>query len=86
MALLWWIIVGLVAGWTTSKIMAGKGYGALMNIVLGIAGAILGGFFMKVLGFSGKGDLISTILIAIVGAVILATAIQFFFKRAPGVS
>ena len=83
MTLLWWIVVGLIAGWATGKIMAGKGYGVLMNIGLGIAGAILGGFLMRVLGFSGRGGLIYTILIAIVGAVILTTAIQLLFKRAP---
>ena len=41
--LIWWIVVGLIAGWATGKIMKGSGYGAIMDIVLGICGAILGG-------------------------------------------
>jgi uncharacterized membrane protein YeaQ/YmgE (transglycosylase-associated protein family) len=36
MHVLWWIIVGLIAGWATGKIMRGSGYGALMDIVIGI--------------------------------------------------
>ena len=39
MHLLWWIIVGLIAGWATGKIMRGSGYGPLMDIVIGIVGA-----------------------------------------------
>ena len=38
MHFLWWIIVGLIAGWATGKIMRGSGYGTLMDIVIGIAG------------------------------------------------
>ena len=44
MHILWWIIVGLVAGWATGKIMKGAGYGTFMDIVIGIGGAILGAF------------------------------------------
>src|SRR5437868_9790503 len=51
MHILWWIIVGLIAGWATGKIMKGEGYGTLMDIVIGIAGALLGGFIMRTLGF-----------------------------------
>ena len=39
MSLLWWIIVGLIAGWATGKIMKGSGYGVVMDIVIGIIGA-----------------------------------------------
>jgi uncharacterized membrane protein YeaQ/YmgE (transglycosylase-associated protein family) len=71
MHLVWWIIVGLIAGWITGKIMRGSGYGALMDIVIGIAGAIVGGFIMRALGFSGQGGTIYTILVAIAGACLL---------------
>jgi len=67
----WWIIVGLIAGWATGKIMKGSGFGVLGDIILGIVGALLGGWIMRLLGFSGQGGLIYTILIAILGAVIL---------------
>lgn len=71
MHFVWWIIVGLIAGWITGKIMRGSGYGALMDIVIGIAGAIVGGFIMRALGFSGQGGTIYTILVAIAGACLL---------------
>ena len=71
MHLLWWIVVGLIAGWATGKIMRGSGFGPLMDIVVGIVGAIVGGWIMRALGFSGQGGMIYTILIAILGAVIL---------------
>jgi uncharacterized membrane protein YeaQ/YmgE (transglycosylase-associated protein family) len=61
----------LIAGWLTGKIMRGSGYGALMDIVIGIAGAIVGGFIMRALGFSGQGGTIYTILVAIAGACLL---------------
>jgi uncharacterized membrane protein YeaQ/YmgE (transglycosylase-associated protein family) len=71
MHLLWWIVVGLIAGWATGKIMRGSGFGPLMDIVVGIVGAMIGGWIMRALGFSGQGGMIYTILIAILGAVIL---------------
>jgi uncharacterized membrane protein YeaQ/YmgE (transglycosylase-associated protein family) len=79
--ILWWVIVGLIAGWATGKLMRGEGYGVLMDIVIGIVGAVIGGFIMEHLGFSGRGGMIYTILVAIGGAVIL-TAILRMAKRA----
>jgi uncharacterized membrane protein YeaQ/YmgE (transglycosylase-associated protein family) len=71
MYLVWWILVGLIAGWAAGKIMKGSGFGAVGDIVLGILGALVGGFLMRLLGFAGQGGTIYTILIAILGAVIL---------------
>jgi len=68
---LWWILVGLIAGWATGKIMKGSGFGVFGDIILGIVGAVIGGWIMQLLGFSGQGGTIYTILIAILGAVIL---------------
>ncbi len=76
MFVLWWILVGLIAGWATGKIMRGAGYGTLVDILLGIVGAIIGGFIMRVLGFSPAGGLIYTILVAILGAVVLVAIIR----------
>jgi uncharacterized membrane protein YeaQ/YmgE (transglycosylase-associated protein family) len=71
MVILWWIIVGLIAGWATGKLMKGSGYGTLWDIVLGIAGALVGGWVMRMLGGTGEGGMIYTILVAIGGAVLL---------------
>ena len=81
--MIWWICVGLVAGWATGKLMKGGGYGALMDIVIGIAGALLGGFLMRTIGFSGSGGFIYTVLVAILGAVILIWIIHKVTGRNP---
>lgn len=70
-SLIYIILVGFVAGWATGKIMKGSGYGVLMDILLGIAGGIVGTFVMSLLGFYSSGGLIPGILVAILGAVIL---------------
>ena len=84
-ALLWWVIVGFIAGWVTGKIMRGPGHGFLMDVVIGIAGAIAGGWIMRAIGFSGRGGMIYTILVAIVGSVILTLLYRLISgKSKPG--
>jgi uncharacterized membrane protein YeaQ/YmgE (transglycosylase-associated protein family) len=80
MFILWWIIVGLIAGWITGKIMKGSGYGTLMDIVVGIVGAIIGGFIMRLLGGTGEGGMIYTIVIAVIGACLLTWVIHLIKK------
>ena len=79
--LFWVIVVGLIAGWATGKIMKGSGYGPLMDIILGICGGLVGGWILRLLGFYTSGGLIPTILTAILGAVILV-AIARMLKKA----
>ena len=69
--LLWWIVVGLIAGWLAGKVMKGGGFGVLMDIVIGMAGGILGGWVFGLLGVYPRGGLIGSVLVAFVGAVIL---------------
>jgi len=76
MFLLYIIIVGLIAGWATGKIMKGSGYGPLVDILLGIAGAIVGSRLLGLLGIYSSGGLVPTILIAIVGAVVLVLIVR----------
>ncbi len=71
MWILWMILVGLIAGWATGKIMKGSGYGPVTDIVLGIVGGIIGGWILRIFGFYTTGGLIPSILVAIFGAVIL---------------
>ena len=70
MGVIWWLVVGLIAGWLTGKIMGGGG-GMLMDIIIGLIGALAGGFLMSLLGFKSEGGMIYTILVAVLGAVIL---------------
>ncbi len=69
--LIWWIIVGLIAGWLAGKIMKGSGYGTLVDTILGMVGAVVGGFILRLLGFYSSGGLISSIVVATLGAVVL---------------
>jgi uncharacterized membrane protein YeaQ/YmgE (transglycosylase-associated protein family) len=84
MVVLWWIIVGLIAGWATGKIMRGSGYGVLGDILLGIAGAIVGGWIMRAIGGAGEGGMIYTILVAIGGAVVLTAIYRAIIGRRGG--
>jgi uncharacterized membrane protein YeaQ/YmgE (transglycosylase-associated protein family) len=81
MYFLYIIVVGLIAGWAAGKIMKGSGYGVLMDIVLGIVGDILGGWIIRLLGFEATGGLVTSILVATLGAVVLV-AISRMLKRA----
>jgi uncharacterized membrane protein YeaQ/YmgE (transglycosylase-associated protein family) len=68
-----WIIIGAIAGWLTGKLMKGSGFGFIMDMVVGLIGAMIGGFLSEKLGLGGVGDhgLIMSIVIAVIGAVIL---------------
>jgi uncharacterized membrane protein YeaQ/YmgE (transglycosylase-associated protein family) len=80
MGFLYWIIVGLIAGWLAGVVMKGGGYGVLMDIVLGVIGGILGGWLFGALGFSAGGGLVGSIIVAFVGAVVLV-AITRMLRR-----
>ena len=82
MGIIWWLVVGLIAGWLTGKIMGGGGKGALMDINIGLIGALIGGFLMQLLGFKGEGGMIYTILVAVLGAVILTWIVRKMTKTA----
>jgi uncharacterized membrane protein YeaQ/YmgE (transglycosylase-associated protein family) len=77
--LLWWIIVGLIAGFLAGKVMKGGGFGVLMDIVIGIIGALLGGWLFGLVGISA-GGLIGSIIVAFVGACILLWLVRLIKK------
>jgi uncharacterized membrane protein YeaQ/YmgE (transglycosylase-associated protein family) len=70
MAFIYWIVVGLIAGWLAGQVMKGRGYGVVVDIILGILGGIVGGFVFGLLGLHA-GGLIGEIVVAFAGAVIL---------------
>ena len=79
--MLYWIIVGLIAGWLAGQVMKGGGYGVLMDIILGMVGGIVGGWVFGALGVYPGGGLLGSIIVAFIGAVILV-AISRALKRA----
>ena len=80
MSWLWWIIIGAIAGWLAGKFMRGGGFGFLINLLVGIAGAGIGGWAFGLLGIAA-GGVIGSLVTALVGAILLLR-ITSLFKRA----
>src|SRR5439155_24081143 len=82
-SLIWWLIVGLIAGFLASVVMRGAGYGIVGDIIAGLIGAFIGGWLFGVLGISRGGGLLGTIIMAFVGACILIFLLRVFSRRYP---
>ena len=74
--IVWWLIVGLIAGFLASLVMRGGGYGIVGDIIAGIIGAFIGGWLFSLLGISAGGGLIGTIIVAFIGACILIAILR----------
>jgi uncharacterized membrane protein YeaQ/YmgE (transglycosylase-associated protein family) len=72
-----WVIVGLIAGWLAGTVSRGRGFGCIADILIGLVGAILGGWIFTKLGIFGAG-LLYSIAAATVGAVILVAVARLF--------
>jgi uncharacterized membrane protein YeaQ/YmgE (transglycosylase-associated protein family) len=86
MGILTWIIVGLIAGWLAGVVMKGSGYGVLGDIIIGIIGAVLGGFLASALfnvDNAISGFNLTTLLVAFLGAVILVAIVRALPGRSP---
>ena len=78
MGLVWFLVVGVVAGWLAGVLVKGGGFGLVGDLVVGVIGAVLGGFlFGQFLG----GGLIGSIVVATIGAILLLVIVRFI-KRA----
>jgi uncharacterized membrane protein YeaQ/YmgE (transglycosylase-associated protein family) len=76
-ALIVWLVIGAGAGYLAQRIMGGKSPGGLLgDLVLGILGAIIGGYGLSLLGISGNGGLVSTFVVAVVGALALIWVVR----------
>jgi len=70
MDFVWFLLIGLAAGWLGGRILKGGGFGILGNMVIGCIGALLGGFLFSMLGLEAYG-LIGSLVMATVGAIVL---------------
>jgi len=75
MSLIWFLLIGLIAGWLASIAMKGGRHGALGYIIIGVIGALLGGWLFGVIGIA-TGGLIGSLITAFVGAVILIALLR----------
>jgi uncharacterized membrane protein YeaQ/YmgE (transglycosylase-associated protein family) len=81
MNVLWFLLVGVIAGWLAGVLVKGGGFGLIGDLVVGIIGALIGGlFFSGFAGFAG-GGLLGSILVATLGAVLLLVVLRVL-KRA----
>ena len=82
MSILAWIVLGLLAGFIGSKLVNKTGEGVVLDIALGIVGAVVGGFLFNRFGASGVTGLnIYSLLVAVVGAVLLLVAYHVIRRR-----
>ncbi len=87
MNIIWFLIIGAVAGWLAGKLIKRqKGYGLLGNIVIGCIGSLIGGFLFDLLGISLSlrvqyADLLGSLITAFIGALILLVIINWLKKK-----
>ena len=82
MTILAWLVVGLIAGWIGSMIVNRGGEGPLLDIVLGIVGAVVGGFVFNLFGHTGvTGINIYSIVVAVIGSIIVLGLYHAVFGR-----
>ena len=71
MEFVWFILIGLAAGWLAGQLMKGGGFGVVGDIIVGVIGALLGGVLFRALGLSVGGGLLGSLIVATIGAVVL---------------
>ena len=75
MHLLWFLLIGLCAGWLAGHIMGGGGYGLIGDIIVGVIGSFIGGFLFGLLGLTAYGSL-GELVMAVVGAIVLIALLR----------
>ncbi|WP_055075492.1 GlsB/YeaQ/YmgE family stress response membrane protein [Pseudanabaena sp. 'Roaring Creek'] len=71
MNFIWFILIGLAAGWLAGQMVRGGGFGLLGDIIVGVIGALLGGFLFSTFGVATGGGLLGSLIVATIGAVVL---------------
>lgn len=81
MNLIWFLIIGALAGWLAGLLTKGKGFGVLGNVVMGIVGAVIGGHIFQFFGFSLGRGFWPSLVTALIGALILIFLINLIRKN-----
>jgi len=80
--IVWWLLVGLIAGLLASMVMRGGGYGIVGDIVIGLVGALVGGFLAGLIGLGSSG-FVGTVIIAFIGACLFIALLRLFSRSYP---
>jgi len=80
MEYLWFILIGLAAGWLAGQLTEGGGFGIAGNIIIGAIGALLGGFLFQTLGVSAGPGLFGSLIVATIGAVVFLFLLRLITK------
>jgi uncharacterized membrane protein YeaQ/YmgE (transglycosylase-associated protein family) len=76
MNFIWYVLIGLCAGWLAGQLVKGGGFGIIGDIVVGVIGALLGGYLFSLFGVSTGGGLLGSLIVATIGAIILLFGIR----------
>ena len=71
MEFVWFILIGLAAGWLAGQLMKGGGFGVFGDIIVGVIGALIGGYLFRYFGISAGGGLLGALIVATIGAIVL---------------
>lgn len=77
MSIIWFLLIGIVAGWIAGELTKGSGYGLSGNILVGLLGALLGGFAPSLLGVEFYG-IFGELLSSVVGSVVVLLILSLF--------
>lgn len=77
MAFIWYILIGIAAGYLAGRIMRGGGFGWILNLLLGIFGGVLGGWVFSLFGLSST-NIIGNLITATIGAILILWIASFF--------
>ncbi|MCX6356220.1 MAG: GlsB/YeaQ/YmgE family stress response membrane protein [Candidatus Aureabacteria bacterium] len=78
--LVWFILIGLAAGWLAGQLTKGSGFGLIGDLVVGVIGALVGGFVFGTLGIFVGAGLLGALIVATIGAIILLFLLRLIKK------
>ena len=77
----WFILIGILSGFLAGKIVKGSGFGLIVNLIVGVVGAVIGGWLFGLLNISIGNGLIGSLVTSLIGAVVLLLVISLFKKK-----
>lgn len=80
MSYIWFIIIGILAGFVAGKLMRGGGFGLVVNLVVGVIGGVLGGWIFSLFGIEA-GGIVGGLITSVVGAVVLLWLVSLLSRK-----